>query len=317
MLKNLITILFILFNVSAFSQDLQLNISHKKLKDFINWEQSAGSKEFKENSRLFHGVGIAQPLVYRQQEKNLPDRLIYCFYYTKDSTINSLSYVWSIIKFEASSQNQIKLSASEINAFIEKYKQVYNQIMQQYGVGVSTGSLDDILKMNLDTFEKKDKWKTRDSSNISLDITLFNKFEQRGNTTTFPSCKIELDIENSAYETTGIINLDSTTVNHANIVFQSFLACLKAKRYDDARKLLSIAYVNSVTDLQLAALFQNINHADKLPMFISGTETLSGSKYLMLVYKYKTDTGNPIKKLVKVDFYSDKKILIVQPMKAF
>src|ERR1700744_3190248 len=90
--KNLITIALLAFYYTASSQELHLDLQHKKLRDFVLIQQNAGNKPISLYSSYMVASGIAQPVAYVTHQDSVPDMVCYCFYRTTDSTITSLEY---------------------------------------------------------------------------------------------------------------------------------------------------------------------------------------------------------------------------------
>jgi len=318
MLKYLVITLCTFSSSYVCAQNIHFNINHKKLRDFIIWEQSLGDMEFKLNGDYVSGDSIAQPVVYRHHEDNMPDMLVYCFYFSSDSTIKRLEYEWDDNNFNTDHTLPKTISLTQANAFIEKYKMLYEQTVKQLGVSESTGNMDDYIKAGNGTFEKEDKWKAVDSIDVDLYMILSNKSETYGNISIKPTHKIRLYIEHASTPLSGLFKPGDAAVNKADSLFHAFLLAIKDKKYDEARKFFPTEYADKVTDEQLSTVSKNLNNDAPMVIYFTGVQmSLTGTQYLMIQYKFANDVNNPPGKLVKVIFDKDDHILGVQPVNRF
>jgi hypothetical protein len=315
--KLLFTPGLILIGSYIYSQPLELDTHHKKLADFLPLENSLGSLRLENKSTHVSGEGVAQPVEFRRKEKGIPDLLVYYFYFKKDSAIDNILYEWDDENFNGMQENA-QVSSAEINAFINKYKDLYAQVAQRFGKSDSTGSLTDLSKIKTGEFNREDIWKPDDSTKVDLYIVLSSKYEKNGPVTINPTYRIRLYIQNLSKEVegSGFEKPDENKVKQLDSVLQAFMSSLKNNERGQARSFLSDRVAGQVTDEQLAGLKQSIRWGDTLVVYFSGFQMRpDGSKYLMLQYKYATDKVTPPQQMFGVLFDEKNKILVIRPMK--
>jgi hypothetical protein len=93
-----------------------LDIHHKKLADFLQLENSLGSLRL-------------------------------------DSATDNILYEWDDENSNGRQENA-QLSSAEINAFINKYKDLYAQVAQRFGKSDSSGNLTDLSKIKTGEFNR-------------------------------------------------------------------------------------------------------------------------------------------------------------------
>jgi hypothetical protein len=316
-IKLLFTLGLILIGRYTYSQPLELDTHHKKLADFLQLENSLGSLRLEDKSNYISGEGVAQPVEFKRKEKGIPDLLVNYFYYKKDSAIDYILYEWDEKNFNRGQENT-QLSSTEINALINKYKYLYNRVVQRFGKSDSTGSLTDLSKIKTGDFKREDTWKPDDSTSLNLYIVLSSKYEKNGPVTIDPTYLIRLYIKTlpKEAEESGFEKPDENKVKQLDSVLQAFMSFLKSNELGQARSFLSDRIAGQVTDEQLTGLKQSIRLGDTLVVFFSGFQIgQDGSKYLMLHYKYATDkTSPPQEMMLGVLFDEKNKILIIRPM---
>ena len=311
--RLLLTIGLILITISTYSQGIELNIHKNKVAHFLKVEKELKSERFEDNVTYFSQKGIAQPILFKRKQSNLPDLIISYFYFQKDSIISSLHYEWN--DKIANGQNP-KKTIEEINSFIDKYKELYNQIFKTFGESKSEGDLKDLSKIETGDFEKTDTWKPDDSTDIELYTVLSSKYEKKGATTINPTYRIRLNIRNNSKNADVFTKPDEAKIKELDIVQKAFFGELKNKNFETARLNLSNLVINKVTNEQLEMLRQNIKFNDDLILYMHGAQMgLDGASNLMLQYRYKSDDNNPPKELIKVTFDEKNKITGIQPVK--
>jgi len=313
MSRHLFTIGFFCTSIWSYSQTLELNIHKNKLSDFLKIENDLKSERLENNANYITPKGVAQPILFKRKQTNFPDLIISYFYFQKDSSITHLLYEWD--DKTVNGQNPKKTS-KEITSFIDKYNELYNQIFRTFGGSKSEGDLNDLSKIETGDFRKTDTWKPNDSTDIELHITLSSRYEKIGNTTINPSYLIRLDIRNRSDVPEVFGKPDEIRIKMLDLVLKTFLKNLQNKDFDKAKLSLSDQIINNVTTDQLETLRKNINFKDELVIFMSGVQIgLDGSSYMMLQYKYKSDTSGPPKELINVTFDEKNKIAGLQPRK--
>lgn len=314
--KYIVSIGLLLISPSSFSQDLELNIHNNKLADFLKIEQTFGSQRLENKSHYISNTGIAQPIQFRRKQSGFPDLIVQYFYFQKDSTIDNVMYEWDETNFK---EENASMPSYEIGSFINKSKELYNQIFNKYGLGKSEGNLEDTSKITTGGFEKTNTWNTTDSTVIELYTILSNKYVKKGAITITPTYRIRLSVRNLAENETkdDVLKPDENKFKELDSVFNSFLSDLKNKNIEKAKLYLSPSILSPATNAQLEILRKNIKFSDGLVVFLSGVQIgLDGSNYIMLQYKYKKDSNMPPKDLIKVAFDKENKIVGIQPLKS-
>jgi hypothetical protein len=192
--KHLLTIGLILTASSVFSQNIILDFHKKNLADFINVEKSLNSQRVIDSSTDYvSGDDLAQPVLFRRTEKHLPDLIVY-YYFKKDSTLADILYEWDEKNCKNYNDTAI-ISQQEITAFIDKYKELYDEISKVYGEGSKDGDLDTYSKTK--EVERQDVWETKDNTEIELYITLSSEYSKSAFATINPTYRIRLYIKNT------------------------------------------------------------------------------------------------------------------------
>jgi hypothetical protein len=281
---KLIKLLFapglILIGSYIYSQPLELDTHHKRLADFLQLENSLGSLRL-------------------------------------DSATDNILYEWDDENFNGRQENA-QLSSAEINAFINKYKDLYAQVAQRFGKSDSKGNLTDLSKIKTGEFNREDIWKPDDSTKLDLYIVLSSKYEKNGPVTINPTYHIRLYIQNLSKEVegSGLEKPDENKVKQLDSVLQAFMSSLKSNERGQARSFLSDRVASHITDDQLASLKQSIRLDDTLVVYFSGLQVgQDGSKYLMLQYKFVTDKISPPQVMIGVLFDEKNKILGIRQRK--
>jgi hypothetical protein len=315
--KHLLAFGYILINSFAYSQTVELDTHHKKLAAFLSLEHSLGSVRLENKSNYISLPGVAQPVKFGRKEEDIPDLVVYYFYYTNDSSIDYILYEWDAENVKGY-QDTAKKSPKEINAFIAKYNGLFHQISQTFGKSESSGSLTDLSKIETGDFSKEDVWKPDDSTKIDLSLVLSSKYEVRGPTTSIATYRIRLYDFNLSKKPgeTGLQKPDENKIKELDSVAQAFLFNLKNNDLGKARSALSPLVAGHVSDEQLEKLRQNVKLDQALVVYFSGIQMgLDGSQMLMLQYKYEADNSSPPGELVRVLFDEKGKILGIRPTK--
>jgi hypothetical protein len=315
--RHILTIGLFLITSSAFSQMLELDIHKNRLADFLKIEQSLGSERLESKSNYISQKGVAQPIQFKRKQNGIPDLICYYFYFQNDSTIDYILYEWDEGNFEGNNEN-LKKSPKEINAFIDKYNGLYNQISQAYGESKSEGSLNDLSKIEEGDFKKEDIWKPNDSTEIKSYIVLSSKYEKKGAMTINPAYRIRLYVSSLNKKTSenGLTKPDENKIKMLDSVLKTFLSDLQNKNIAKAKSNLSSVLINKVTNEQLENLRQNIKFDKSLIIYFTGIQMgQDGASYIMLQYKYDSDNNSMPKEFIKVIFDGENKILGIQPMK--
>jgi hypothetical protein len=319
MIKYFTSIALFFLQFQVFSQSIALDIHRKSLSDFIKMEKDLGSHPIANTSIYMSENDIAQPIRFRRKENDMPDLIVYYFFYKSDSAVNHILYEWDESNFTGDIEIKTKKSPNEITPFINKYKQILSQITLAFGESKSEGNMNTSM-IEFDQFEinKQDKWKTNDSTDIDLYMSLSNKYEKKGAMEIIPTYRIRLDVANirTTSENNESSKLTEQTIAILDSVFKSFLADLKNNDFANTKLKLSSTLEGKVTAAQLTALKNSLKTDYRLIVYLSGILTsLDGSKNTMLQYQYENDGNSPPVDLIKVVFDNDNRILVIQPTK--
>jgi len=314
-MKQFLTIVLLFIITPGYSQNIELDVHKKKLKEFLSIEQNLKSEKVETEVTYMVQKGVAQPVLFKRKQANLPDLIISYFYFEKDSSISSILYEWD--DKTVNGQNPTK-TPIEISSFIDLYTKLYDQVHTSFGESKSTGDLKDLSKITTGDFEKTDLWDPNDSTQVYMYINLSSKYEKRGNVTINPTYRIRLEAKNQKKANNALGKPDDKKIKELDLVFKNFLTELQNKNYEKVKLTLSDQIVNNVTNEQLEVLRKNIKFNDPLEMFMFGLQIgLDGTSYIKLQYKYKSDTNMPPKELLNITFDESNKILGLQPSKRF
>lgn len=295
-----------------------MNIHTKRLLDYLILEEQAGSKKVDVNERHILPAEIAQPVIFRHKEQNLPDRLTSYFYYSQDSSIHYILHEWNEKRFNQAYYEVPAKSEEEIRAFINKYNELHKRITVIHGVSTTSGSLDNLSNVDTGTLKRKDIWRPNDSTEIELYTTLSNYFKADNNYTINRTHILRLYIKK--IPTTSISpklpSLDESKSQVLDKTFQNFILLLEKNELERARTYLSDLISGSVPTEQLKQLSDNIHKDKKLSLYFTGIQTgIDGTSFYIIQYKYETDHNIPPKELIKVTFDNQNKIAGVIPSK--
>jgi hypothetical protein len=315
MIKHILPFAGILISIFARSQTLELDTHKKKLSDFLKLETTLGSERLENKSQFISESGVAQPIQFRRKEKDIPDLIVYYFYFRNDSAIDYIRYEWDDSDSKEP-EKRSKKTPKEINAFIDKYNDLFSQISKAFGKSESEGNLTDLSKIETGDFQKQDVWKPDDSTKIDLSIYLSSKYESNGPVSDVPAYRIRLYCYNltKPKNESSLQKPDEKKVKELDSVLTVFMSHLKNDDLEKARLSLPSSAAGKVTNEQLEKLRQNIKFEDPLLVYFSGIQmALDGSSYLILQYKYASDNNHPPKELIKVIFNDKNEILGIQP----
>lgn len=313
MIKYILVLPFLLTAIRASAQTIELNIHQKKMAYFLNIEKTLGSEKVETNTSYITADGEVHPILYKRKQINLPDLIITYFYAQKDSGISSIQYEWSD---KTANESNPKKSPGEIASFINKYKELYEQIFKVFGAGKSDEDISDLSTIETGHFRKENSWSPNDSTKIEMYMVLSSKYEKKGASTTVPTYRIRLNISNRKNNASPFSKPDEAKIKELDTTFKTFLTHLLSRNFEKARLSISDKVVNNITNALLEKASQNIKADDELIIFMTGTQmSPEGISLLIVQYKYKSDTNMPPKELLNVMFDEKNKIIGMQPTK--
>ena len=312
--KSLILALLLSNSMFSFTQS-NLNIHQYKVADFVIAEKESGGELYLKDAQFVSGPGVAQPIIYRRSQQNLPDLLTYFYFYEKDSSVSYILYEWDDQNF-SNKRLSDKIPYSKMQSLIDQYHNLHNQLVLKYGEGNYKNEELDSLIIETNGVSREEVWHPNDSTEIELQMSLSNKYEHHGAITIAPTAKIRLYIQNVEKSRQGADqNLDIAKLAIIDSSYREFMNDVWLKKTDEAKKILNEAVKEKVSDQQLLELGKIIRN-EPLEIYLSGYQLMqNGTQAVMLQYKYKAETKTPPRELIKVIFDSNNKILGVRPIK--
>ena len=300
----------------ASGQDLQLDPHMGKLASYIKFEQGLGSVTFPRTSSYISGQGIAQPEIYRRKEKSLPDRLAYYFYYSEDSTLESILYEWHEANFPGYNDT-VKKSSVEVLPYIKKYNALYAQIAAKYGKSKQEGDLSDTAQLEKG-LRRTDTWEPNDSTEIEMYCTLWSIYQKNEGSSVNPFYVIRLYVRNvkKSDEAPPISKLNDGKIHSLDSAARGFFSAMKDKNFDLVKTYVPANLAQNITNDQLEQLSQLFRFADSVELIFNGIQMgTDGTQYYFLQYKYVSDTNTPPKEMINLLFDDRYKITGVRPLK--
>lgn len=194
--RIVIVISLILLSLKVQAQKVVLDTFRKKVVDFTELESKCGGTLTANKTTYGSRKALAQPLVYRHEEKEIADLLTYYFYYEEDSTVDYVLYEWDEANFHTG-EEIAAMKDVNVSAYIETYNRLLEQVSAQYGVSKSEGDLTDIAKIETGKLRRDDVWQLEGGREIELYCVLSAKYEKKGIITTLPTYRIRLYVRNN------------------------------------------------------------------------------------------------------------------------
>lgn len=316
--KIYLLIMFLVGILACPSQNLEFDIHKNKLADFIRIEDKAGGEKIKNTANHISREGIAQPVIYKRKQDQVPDLFVYYFYFEKDSTISYILYEWDDVNTKGYGE-RTKKTNDEVKSFITKYKEVCTQLSRLYGMPKTKGTLEDPSQNNHE-LKRDDLWTPNDSTSIELHTTLSGERSETASYSVMPTYRIRLyvtDVDTRSANKT-FEKPDKKKFMSNDSIFRLFVHELKQKNTDAARIYLSDIIRSTVTQDQLSLLGKSVRFEEELIIFYTGVQIAgNGVAYLMIQYKYKSDSDSPPKDLIYVLFDDKGKIAGINPKKKY
>lgn len=296
----------ILIGIPGSSQSLATNSHNKSIAEYIKLEKSLGSEIAERKDRYWPGRGIAQPIIFKRKQVNLPDLSVAYYYYELDSTIAQVDYEWNLDGLE----KILHPDDSVIRFLINKYNELHSEIRTRYGKSEREGEIGDISRLAAEGIKVQDLWRTNDSTAIDMYMTLSSQSFKSGAATMVPTYRIRVNIHNIRKENLAFpIKPDKARMEQLDSVVTGFLKDLEAKRFDGARLKLADELTKAVKDDFLETMRKNIRFAEKLVIYRTETHMDDkGAAYVVLQYKYRTDNENPPQELLAIVFNEQNQI---------
>ncbi len=296
------------------SQLIETDIVDKKLSYFISQEDKLGSKIFVNSANHISGKGIAQPVIYEREEENLPNLLVYYFYYESDSTIDYILYEWDEINFIGYDSAKVK-SREELNFYVERFKILKKGFVSKFGESEGWGSIDE-EKIESGSFVRSDEWNRQEKTNLDLSISITNHVKE-DRFSMHPYHRIRLYVKNPPKrESSSLPAISDSLLTESKLLLDLLLENLKNEKIEKIREFFSETVNNQISEEQIKALRREINFDKKLNLFYYGYQAnLNMDYFLVLFYNYDMNTGSEIKEGVKLILDVNNEVVGLQTFK--
>ncbi|MFD0793685.1 hypothetical protein ACFQZX_08655 [Mucilaginibacter litoreus] len=190
MMRKLFALVFLLFICKASFAQFIFDIKGKNLSYVKGFEKSAKGKITTLSAHYINPPDVAQPVVYRRAEANVPDLLVYYFPNVQDSTINYILYEWDEANFAKDAQ-AVKQPAAKLEQYISRYKALLAKVSADFGNPETTGSLDNTSLIETGRFKRKDIF-VKNGIEVEMYIALSNKQVNNGIVSIMPTHRIRM-----------------------------------------------------------------------------------------------------------------------------
>lgn len=315
-MRSIIQILSItsllLLSITVRGQDINFDIHHTTIQQYIAFEDSLGSERIISKSNFVSFSGEAQPVIFRRKGMDGPIPEIGVYYYFKeaDSTMSSISFEWDI---NSNEKQPVKVQ----EALRAKFNELEARIMKLYGQPEVEGDLSDLKQSKLKGGLKKTcTWKPNDSTKIELNVVISNYYAKEGNGTFYPTHRIRLYIRNTNKKKNDL-SLDDNRIDSLNTLVKAFMDAIHSSDLGKVKSYVSDKIKEQVTSEQLEMLRTNLDFENELTLMYNGIQLgPDGKPYTMLMYVYKGENTekSPPKSQIQVIFDGENKIIGFQPM---
>jgi hypothetical protein len=307
MKKLLLILLFFSCPILLFAQ-INLDTKNKKINFFKALEVKNKSVLIKDKSHYLNNEQVYQPIIYqRKKEKDLPDLLVYYFYFKRDSTISYILYEWE-------DKSDTVMALSQTKTLYAKYNELLAPINEKFGKSETEGNLRDSSDLAYkDYLRRSDQWRN-DSTNIQAYVVLSNKHPLAKNIRVLPTHTIRLFV-GSPFRQKGSFTMSRDEVAYLDTQAKLFLTDICAGNFDSLRKYITHTVASRVKDEQLDKLKDVIKN-EMWDLDQSRKQfTFTGKPYTTLRYIRHGDTAKPPLEVLSILFDDDDKIVTVQPSK--
>ncbi|MEO7212215.1 MAG: hypothetical protein ABIR72_13275 [Mucilaginibacter sp.] len=185
------------FAVQSYAQYV-FDIKGKTMKYARGYEKAARGIPVETTETYIDGPGVGQPLIFRRQEKLLPNLLVYYFPNVKDSTINYILYEWDDTNF-AKNRQTVKQPLTALQPYIDKYQTIKKQAEAFFGKAETSGSVNDVALIETGRFKRKDNF-VKDGVYVEMYIVLSNKQETNGIVSIMPTHRVRMFVKTETAE---------------------------------------------------------------------------------------------------------------------
>jgi hypothetical protein len=175
--------LLIIFSIfqpeMALSQELQFDISGKKMSDYAKLEKKLKGKIYEADGDIIIPSGMAMPIKYRRQQKGIPDLIVSYTFTEKDSLIYQIEYDWDPRNFVQGDATPQTLAFDQL--LIKKYNELLASLTAKYGPSKSKGELTDLAKIETDNgLSRSDTFTTKNLETIYMSIIMSSHYRFNG-----------------------------------------------------------------------------------------------------------------------------------------
>lgn len=307
MKKFLLILFFFSCPILLFAQ-INLDIKNKKINFFKALEVKNKSVLLKDKSHYLNNEQVYQPIIYKRKKQNdLPDLLVYYFYYKRDSTISYILYEWE-------DKSDTVMALSQTKTLYAKYNELLTQINAKFGKSETQGNLRDSSDLAYkDYLRRSDQWRN-DSTDIQSYVVLSNKHPIAKNIQVLPTHTIRLFV-GSPFKQKGSFIMSRDEVASLDTRARLFLTDICAGNFDSLRKYITHTVASRVKDEQLDKLKDQIKNESWDLAQSRKQFTFTGKPFTNLRYVRHGDTNKPPSEVLNILFDEEDKIVTVLPLK--
>ena len=175
--------LLIIFSIfqseTALSQELQFDLSGKKMSDYANLEKKLKGKVYEPDGDIIIPSGMAMPIKYRRQQKGIPDLIVTYTFTEKDSLMYQIAYDWDPRNFVDGDATPQTIAFDQL--LIKKYNELLTSLTANFGASKSKGELTDLAKIETDSgLSRSDTFTTKNLETIYMSIIMSNHYKFNG-----------------------------------------------------------------------------------------------------------------------------------------
>ena len=222
----------IFFPILANGQELHLNLG-RTFKFYMELESSLGSQRIDNKANHLLADDMAQPVTFLRTTGEFdPKPQVQYFFTRSDSVIQRISYEWDKQNFlepDYEITEKDVESDSVLKRYVEKYKDLKNELKFVLGESSTRGSLAPVKNIDYLEVDIRDDWEL-DSLKVSMYMTFSNQFKAVGNMRITPTHRIRVTIQKTQK------NVDGNLAEHFKKVFKA----------DERQQEIAEKYVNYV-----------------------------------------------------------------------
>jgi hypothetical protein len=311
-MKTGLSLIILTITFSTFGQTLNFDIG-RPFSEFRKLEVDLSSKFQKSTSTHMLAADMAQPIGYLRVSDNFePKPIVQYFFKKADSTVQEILYEWDKQNFN---ERNYQMTAKDIESrerfelFIQKYRELKNEITKQFGDSRSEGSLDPKSELSYLEVRKKDSW-DNDSISVVMYITFTNQYEVRGSMTLPPAHRIRVYVK-TKNDTHGNPSDHLKTAfkvdEKQQKIAEKYIDLLLTGKTKDSWELISpdiksrTTYENYVKAVEPIERLKTEFGRD-IELALSGPKFFNSETYYTYSFKFSADKSSPPKVFLDVTF---------------